>query len=359
MDQDTHPQRRHCLQLLAGLGLTVSSAHLRIAAATQAQEQGPAHGQAQTPGKEQEQRQGQKQGQKQARLQGRAQRQGQTQEPATASGEVIVARFGGRAGLPAPAHIRRVFAAGPPAGVLVAVLAPEKLLGWPTPLADGARALLGPALRNLPVTGRLAGRGNTVPLEALIEQAPDLVLDAGTADATYVSGMRRVSEQTGLPTVLIQGRIGEQTAQLREVGHLLGAADRGARLAGEAQHFIDLATRIRSDIPPGQRPRVYFGRGTDGLETARPGSINAELLDFCGGHNVAASMKQGSLARVSMEQLLQWDPQVIVTQDAAFARRVRTDPLWRDISAVRTGRVHCAPALPFGWLDSPPRASTG
>lgn len=181
-----------------------------------------------------------------------------------------------------------------------------------------------------------------------------LTLDAGTADATYVSGMRRVSEQTGLPTVLIQGRIGEQAAQLREVGHLLGTAERGARLAGEAQHFIDLATRIRNGIPPAQRPRVYFGRGTDGLETARPGSINAELLDFCGGHNVAASMKQGSLARVSMEQLLQWNPQVIVTQDAAFARRVRTDPLWRDISAVRTGRVHCAPALPFGWLDSPP-----
>lgn len=209
-------------------------------------------------------------------------------------------------------------------------------------------------MRNLPVTGRLAGRGNTVPLEALIEQTPDLVLDAGTADATYVSGMRRVSEQTGLPTVLIQGRIGEQAAQLREVGHLLGTAERGARLAGEAQHFIDLATRIRNGIPPAQRPRVYFGRGTDGLETARPGSINAELLDFCGGHNVAASMKQGSLARVSMEQLLQWNPQVIVTQDAAFAHRVRTDPLWRDISAVRTGRVHCAPALPFGWLDSPP-----
>lgn len=134
MDQDIPPQRRHCLQLLAGLGLTVSFAHLRTAAATQAQEQGPAHGQAQAPGMEQGQRQGQKQGQERARLQGRAQRraQGQVQEPATASGEVIVARFGGRAGLPAPGHIRRVFAAGPPAGVLVAVLAPEKLLGWPT-----------------------------------------------------------------------------------------------------------------------------------------------------------------------------------------------------------------------------------
>lgn len=65
-------------------------------------------------------------------------------------------------------------------------------------------------------------------------------------------------------------------------------------------------------------------------------------------------MKQGSLSRVSPEQLLLWDPEVIVTQDAGFAQRVRTDPLWRDISAVRTGRIHCAPSLPFGWLDSPP-----
>ena len=99
---------------------------------------------------------------------------------------------------------------------------------------------------------------------------------------------------------------------------------------------------------------MYYGRGADGLETGRAGSINVELLDFCAGRNVGAEAGQGSLTRVSLEQLLLWNPEAIVTQDAAFARRVLADPLWRGIAAVRAGRVHCAPALPFGWLDGPP-----
>ncbi len=265
--------------------------------------------------------------------------------------DVVVARFGT---LPAPERVRKVFAAGPPAGVLVAALAPGKLVGWPLTLGDEARALLGPPLRTLPHTGRLSGRGSTVPLESLLQWAPDLVLDAGTADATYVSGARRVSEQTGLPTVLIQGRIADHAAQLRTVGRLLGAAGRGEQLAAEAEAAIALAGRVRASVPPAERPRVYYGRGTDGLETGLSGAINVELLDFCAGRNVAAEAGQGSLARVSLEQILLWNPEVIVTQDAAFARRVLSDPLWRGIAAVRERRVHCAPALPFGWLDGPP-----
>ncbi len=268
---------------------------------------------------------------------------------------VVVAQFGGRLGaLPAPERVRKVFAAGPPAGVLVAALAPDKLLGWPLTLGEEARAFLGPQLRGLPHTGRLSGRGSTVPLESLLQLAPDLVLDAGTADATYVSGMRRVSEQTGLPTLLIQGRIADHAAQLRQVGHLLGVAERGEQLALEADAALALAAQVRASVPPPQRPRVYYGRGADGLETGRAGSINLELLEFCAGRNVAAEMGEGSLTRVSLEQLLLWNPEVIVTQDADFARRVLADPLWRSIAAVRTGRVHCAPALPFGWLDGPP-----
>ncbi|ASI67858.1 ABC transporter substrate-binding protein [Diaphorobacter nitroreducens] len=286
-----------------------------------------------------------------ARVQAREETTGEPGSAARASGGVVVARFGA---LPAPPQVRKVFAAGPPAGMLVATLAPEKLLGWPTPLGDAARALLGPRLRALPHTGRLSGRGSTVPLESLLQLAPDLVIDAGTADATYVSGVRRVSEQTGLPTLLVQGRIADHAAQLREVGRLLGVAERGERLARDAEAALALAERVRASVPPAGRPRVYYGRGADGLETGLAGSINVELLDFCAGRNVAAEAGQGSLTRVSLEQLLRWNPEVIVTQDAAFARRALTDPLWRDLAAVRAGRVHCAPALPFGWLDGPP-----
>ena len=62
----------------------------------------------------------------------------------------------------------------------------------------------------------------------------------------------------------------------------------------------------------------------------------------------------GGLANVSQEQVLRWDPEVIVTIDLVFASTVRENPLWQGVRAVRDGRVHLSPKLPFGWVDFPP-----
>ena len=271
--------------------------------------------------------------------------------PVHAQSSALAARMGL---MPDPARLRRVFAAGPPAGVLVAALAPHKLLGWPQQLDDTSRAYLGGPLQSLPHLGRLSGRGSTMPLEALLKLEPDLVLDAGTADATYVSATERLSRQTGLPCVLVQGSLADHARQLREVGTLLGEAARGEMLARHADAVATLARRVTQDLAPTQRPRVYFGRSANGLETGLAGSINVEAAEYAGGRNAAADAGRGGLTRVSMEQILAWDPQVVITQEPGFAERARQDPLWRGVSAIRTGRVHCAPVWPFGWLDGPP-----
>ncbi|MDR2327073.1 MAG: iron ABC transporter substrate-binding protein [Acidovorax sp.] len=266
-----------------------------------------------------------------------------------AATSTIAARFG-----PLPAAPQRVFAAGPPAGVLVAALAPQQLMGWPMQLSDVARSYLGPQLRALPHLGRLSGRGSTMPLEALLALQPSLVLDAGTADATYVSATERLARQTGLPCVLVQGSLPDHARQLREVGALLGVAARGETLAQYADAMAALVAQVVGSLPMAQRPRVYLGRSANGLETGLAGSINVEVIEFAGGRNVAAAAGRGGLTRVSMEQMLAWDPEVILTQEPAFAALLRSDPLWRGISAVRSGRIHLAPMLPFGWLDGPP-----
>ena len=78
-----------------------------------------------------------------------------------------------------------------------------------------------------------------------------------------------------------------------------------------------------------------------------------ETIEFLGAHNVA-SEGRGGLVTVSIEQVLVWDPQVIVTIDREFAENVRNDPRWAQVEAVRNGRVHLSPKLPFGWVDFPP-----
>lgn len=106
-------------------------------------------------------------------------------------------------------------------------------------------------------------------------------------------------------------------------------------------------------IPEHERPRVYYARGPRGLETGLGGSINVETIEFLGAHNVAAE-RQGGLAVVSMEQVLAWNPQVMVIIDRDFATNMRSDPQWAEVEAVRAGRVHLSPKLPFGWVDFPP-----
>lgn len=266
----------------------------------------------------------------------------------------VVSRASAHPGAPGTAsgpRAGRVFAAGAPAAVLVYALAPDALVGWPIRLGPESLAWIGSPAADIPVLGRLAGRGSTVSLETLVQVKPDLVLDVGTVDGTYASMAERVRQQTGLRYELLGGRLAESADLLRRAGALLGVPERAEQLALEAQRIVDEVERGR---PGRASTRVYLARGTDGLETGLGGSINVEALEFVGARNVAAAAGPGGITRVSLEQILAWDPEVVVTQDPAFARSVRADPLWRGVTAVRDRRVLCAPTTPFGWLDAPP-----
>lgn len=251
--------------------------------------------------------------------------------------------------LPAPDRVQRVFAAGAPAAVFVHALAPDKLLGWPWALPSSALDMLAPAARKLPLLGRLAGRGSTLPLERLLALKPDFILDVGTVDAHYRSTAERIHQQTGVAYVLVDGRLVDSARQLRQGGELLGV---GAR----AQILADYATAsLKECTPTDNMPSVYLARGSDGLETPLPGSINGECIPAACARNAARG--PGGLARVSREHLLDWAPDAIVTQYAEFAALVARDPFWQSLPAVRAGRFHLAPDSPFGWLDGPPSIS--
>jgi iron complex transport system substrate-binding protein len=57
---------------------------------------------------------------------------------------------------------------------------------------------------------------------------------------------------------------------------------------------------------------------------------------------------------VSPEQILSWQPGVILAIDRGVYAAIRTDPVWRKVKAMQDGHVHLVPHLPFSWLDDPP-----
>ena len=254
-----------------------------------------------------------------------------------------------------PDEVNTVFAAGPPASILVYIMKPEALTGWPRALRPEERAYIAEPYRDLPETGRLTGRGGEANLERVLAIEPDLIVDFGSVRDTYIDLANRVQEQTGIPYILIDGRFENTPEALRVVGEALGVPDRGEALARDVEATFGRIDALLEGVPEADRPRVYLARGPEGLETGMKGSINTEIIERAGGRNVADDGGQTrGLVQASMEQVIVANPGTIVTWDRNFFAKVFDDPLWQGIDAVREGRVFLSPTAPFGWIDRPP-----
>lgn len=255
-----------------------------------------------------------------------------------------------------PQRVTRVFAAGPPAALPIWSIAPDLLAGWVRAPRGPELAFLPPEAAALPETGRLTGRaGDTASVEAVVAAHADMILDYGSVTPPYAALADRLQAQTGLPTLLLDGTLAKIPDTFRLLGEILGREAAATPRADMAARLLDEARETATRLATRGRPRVFYARGPEGLETGLAGSINTEIIEFCGAENVAAAQSgSGGLTQVSAEQVVLWDPDWIITPEAGLAAAMPRHPLWATLSAVKAGRVAIAPVLPYGWMDSPP-----
>jgi iron complex transport system substrate-binding protein len=271
-------------------------------------------------------------------------------EPDRALAATVTDSFGRSVSV--PESVERVFPAGPPAAIMLYTLAPDLLLGWPRANSPQECIYMLPDICARPEVGRITGRGNTANLETVLALKPDLILDVGSTNETFVSLAARVQDQTGIPYALLDGRFVALSMAYQKLGQLIGRQAAAEDLADYTRRTLTTIVERIANVTAEQRPRVYYARGPRGLVTGLGGSINVETIELI-GRNVAGGAP-GGLANISIEQVLLWNPDVIVTIDREFATAVRNDPLWAPVKAVRDNRVHLSPKMPFGWVDFPP-----
>jgi iron complex transport system substrate-binding protein len=282
----------------------------------------------------------------------------------TASAALLAPRLGRAAAsvtddakrvVPVPAKVQRVFPAGLPAAILLYTLAPQLLLGWPRANRPEACAYMLPDICARPEVGRLTGRDSTANLDNVIALKPDLILDVGATGATYAALAEKVQQQTGIPYALLDGRVLSLSTTYEKLGKLIGRETDGLDFADYCNMTLSVVTNRIAFVPPEKRPRIYYARGPQGLTTGLGGASQMESIELLARN--AAGETKGALADVSIEQVRQWDPDIIVATDPNFAASVRNEPAWASLHAVRDGNVHLAPRIPFGWVDAPPSAN--
>ena len=278
-----------------------------------------------------------------------------TQE--TAETREITDMAGRKVTVPVAENIESVFSAGPVAAIFLYMVAPDKLLGWNYELNDVEKSIILDKYQDLPNFGM----GDAVNYEAVIAANPTIAINSGKINDTMVSDCDALSESLGIPVVAVDNELNNSAEAFRFMGELLGVEDHAEELAQYAEQvFTDI--KALSDIPEEKKVSVYFGNGEDSLETAPRGSQHAQILDAINAVNVAdLELGDGSRVQISAEQLLAWDPDVIVVNGEpkadksgnSAAEDILSNPDYASLKAVQDQKVYGTPNAPFSWVDRP------
>ena len=220
-------------------------------------------------------------------------------------------------------------------------------------MRDGILSRIFPGVLDIP-TNVTHGAGFTPNIEAILSLKPDVVFQWATIGRDPIEVLDRV----GLKVLGIRtGTQSDTNAYVAMVGQVAGKEARATELIQrQEKRFADINSAT-SSLQPRQRPRVlYIGRYSDSLGVSGPGSYNDFYIQLAGGSNVASV--SGTGRTVTVEQILVWDPEVILLGnfDSAMPTDLYRDPRWQNVAAVKAQRVYRMPLGGYRW-DPPSQES--
>ena len=256
-----------------------------------------------------------------------------------------------------PNSINKVVATSPPMTTVVYMIAPEKLTALNFEWTDDEKVYVPSQYQGLPNIGGWYGTQDG-SYEEFIASEPDIVIESidegGDGDLSTVN--ERQSKFGKIPVVAVNDTtsVEKVDSSISFIGEIIGAQDNAKKLTDFNDKYLDEVHKKSSQIS--DKKNVYYAEGNDGLKTNPSGSVHGQLIDLVGGNNVANSLSQGNTTsgvQVSIEQVISWNPDVIITTDADFYAKVYNDSNWQSINAVKNHEVYLSPQSPFKWFDRP------
>lgn len=252
-----------------------------------------------------------------------------------------------------PARIDKVAVSGPLAQIVVFALCPDKLVGVANEWDESAQQFLDEKYYNLPLLGQLYGGKGELNLETLLSSEAQVVIDVGEAKSTIVEDMDALQEQTGIPFVHIDAKLASMDETYTMLGDLLGMADEAKALADYCRTTYD---SVKSAVDGVEKADLLYITGDTGLNVIAQGSFHAEVIDLLSSNLAVVDepSSKGSGNEVDMEQILNWNPDVILFTPGSIYATVGEDAAWQGVTAIQNGAYYEVPMGPYNWMGFPP-----
>ncbi|PWR72538.1 ABC transporter substrate-binding protein [Methanospirillum lacunae] len=169
-----------------------------------------------------------------------------------------------------------------------------------------------------------------------------------------------IKKRAKIPVVVIKNTQGDSFKQIVDQVKFIGLVFNQTDKAEQYETFIHrindfVSTRVAS-IPDDTRLKVFCGYDTSHMMTYGNDTFLQERLNVAGCKNAAILESPNntvekitpSQSEVTMEQILAWNPDVIII-DSGSPDEIYSDKRWAPINAVRNHRVYVQPQGIFKW----------
>jgi len=195
-----------------------------------------------------------------------------------------------------------------------------------------------------------AAEGGAINVEELLVLKPDVLFVSNPLPDAAATPLRNA----GIALVAFRNNSIEALVERTLItGEMLGP-DALAIARDYAAYFEASKARVAQrldDIPAEKRLKVFLASGTQLSTSGRP-SLNQDWMDLGGAVNIAEGWFSGqpyTSGAASIEDIIAAAPDVVIAMRAADAEEIRNDPRWRNVKAVREGRVYANPRGLFWW----------
>lgn len=198
-------------------------------------------------------------------------------------------------------------------------------------------------LNGLPVTGVFFKGMNQ---EQMLALDPDVIVSM-----TKDPNLDQEQSDYAAPVIAVsKDNLTDYEQSFRLMGKLLGNEEEADELADYWNDSITKVTNITSTIPEDQRVKVYYASHDGPLSTVGPLTVMSSIIDLAGGVDLydtnttlTSTQKVDEHLVVNIEQILLWNPDVIITKTETEKNTILNDTQWQSINAVKNGRVYAAP----------------
>lgn len=259
-----------------------------------------------------------------------------------------------------PKEIKKIYSINPMGCILVYTIAPDTLLGWSQEIDKESIEFIPEKYRKLPILGSMDGQNSTANVEQIISLKPDLIIMMkNTINDSVKNKAEKLTKQLCAPIVVVENNLDKTSEIYKFMGDLLGATKQGEKLTAYYEKTMKVIEEGKKQLEGKNKVRVYYGSEQDGLSTGSINSPHAQLIELVGGINVANSNRDVERFRTSIEQVMLWNPQMILItekkqNEAILYEKIMNSEEWKKTDAVKNKRVFKAPSNYFDWFDRPP-----